>query len=443
MLLRFRVSNYASLRDEQELSLVAVDDHPDLATQPIPRENLHALPAVGIFGQNASGKSNVIKALNFAATAVRGSHQQWLPDEGVPRSPFRLSPAGPASPTEFVLELVIDSVRYEYGFTVDDTAVRREWLFAYPLGKRRLLFERQDESLHFGNSLAGPRELIAEVIRPNSLFLSAAAANNHRQLSAVYRWFATNYQSAPSRLSSSFPPRTIPPDRILRLLRYADLGVIGAELVPPTPEERDRHASQVRGRRPSPRATDMAPSENIRQYLSNEDEQLAPDPELPPRVELVHEAETDSGSATLPWRSESTGTHAWWALLRQALRVLDSGTLLTIDDLGSGLHPLLTAQLIRLFHDPRTNPHGAQLVFNTHDTGLLGRHHSVRLARDQIWLTEKDRSGATKLFPLTEFRVRDHLDDVEGRYLKGRYGAVPFFDEDLLTALTDPGDSTP
>lgn len=78
------------------------------------------------------------------------------------------------------------------------------------------------------------------------------------------------------------------------------------------------------------------------------------------------------------------------------------------------------------------NPHGAQIIFTTHDIGLLGRHQNIRLARDQVWLTEKDQAGATRLYPLTEFRVRNALDDVAGRYLKGRYGAVPFFDKERL-----------
>lgn len=71
-----------------------------------------------------------------------------------------------------------------------------------------------------------------------------------------------------------------------------------------------------------------------------------------------------------------------------------------------------------------SDTNGAQLIFNSHDVGLLGRHYGSRLARDQVWFTDKGRDGATRLFPLTDYRVRDGLDDVEGRYLKGRYGAV-------------------
>lgn len=409
MLLRFRATNFASLRDEVELSMIATDDHPGLATRPVPREALHVLPAVGIFGSNASGKSNVIKALAFARRAVRFSHQRWLPDEPIPdRWPFRLDDSSAARPSEFIFDLVVDEVRYEYGFALDDEVIRREWLYAFPKGRRQIYLERDGSHLRFGSHLAGPRELIAGVIRPNSLFLSAAAAHNHPQLTKIYRWFGPRRIASvrAGRVPATIPGDTLPDDRVLALLRYADLGIVGAELVEPGPEEVSRLVGEPR-----------------------------------PRLELAHQADTENGRATLPWHWESTGTQGWFRLLQVAVSVLDAGGLLTVDDLGSGLHPLLTAQLVRLFHDPATNPRGAQLLFNSHEVGLLGRHHGLRLSRDQIWLTEKDRTGVTRLYPLTEFRVRDKLDDVEGRYLKGRYGAVPFFDEDLIANLTEQDDA--
>ncbi|MEQ4303741.1 ATP-binding protein [Plantactinospora sp. B6F1] len=411
MLLRFRVENFASLRDETELSLIAADDHPGIATWPLPRDSLRALPAVGIFGTNASGKSNVIKALHFARDAVRYSHQRWLPEEPIPgRWPFRLDTSSATRPSEFAFDIVVGEVRYEYGFALDDEVIQREWLYAFPKGRRQVYFEREHGALRFGNHLTGQRELIAEVVRPNSLYLSAAAAQNHPQLGRIYGWFGPR-QMASVRPETSASPRGGPPDeRMLDLLRFADLGIVGAEFVEPTAEEIERR---------------IARAGNARRVI-----------EPTPRLELAHTAKVPSGRATLPWRWESTGTRAWFDLLQPAIQVLDIGGLLIVDDLGTGLHPLLTAQLLRLFHDPATNQHGAQLVFNSHDVGLLGRHHGVTLARDQVWLTEKDPAGATRLYPLTEFRVRDGLDDVEGRYLKGRYGGVPFFDEDLLASLS-------
>lgn len=354
----------------------------------------------------------------FAADAVRESPQRWLPEEGVPRWPFQLDEQSGADPSRFIFDLVVDDVRYQYGFAVDDEAVREEWLYSYPRGRKRMLFER-DDSLRFGDSLTGQREVIAHLVRPNSLFLSAAAANNHKQLSVVHGWFATFCQRRPTRGGHLPPPglRHID-DETLKLLRYADLGISGARMVKPTAAERARFLAYQR--------------ERLAGILSKDDlEEIEP----PSRLALVHEAATSTGEAALPWQWESTGTQQWLYLVRSVLSVLRRGLLLTVDDLGMGLHPLLTAQVIKLFHDPTTNPNGAQLIFNSHEVGLLGRHSGVRLARDQVWFTDKGRSGATRLFPLTDYRVRDGLDDVEGRYLKGRYGAVPFFDDEILEAL--------
>lgn len=401
MLLRFRVTNFASLRDEAELSLIAADEHPDLAVRPVPREKLSALPVAGIFGPNASGKSNIIKALGFARDAVRLSHQRWLPEEPIPgRWPFRLDHESGNLPSEFVFDFVVENVRYEFGFSLDDEVIRQEWLYAFPKGRRQIYLERDGASLHFGNNLTGPRELIAETVRPNSLFLSAAATLNHPQLSKIYRWFSPRQMIASGDVSIARPPHVLPDDRMLALLRFADLGIVGAALV-------QRESEPGTG-----------PTE--------------------PQIELVHSAHTEDGKAALPWQWESAGTRSWFDLLQLAVRALDAGGLLAVDDLGSELHPLLTAELIRLFHEPDTNPHGAQLIFNSHDVGLLGRHRNLRLSRDQIWLTEKDSGGATRLYPLSEFRVRGGLDDVEGRYLKGRYGAVPFLDHEVLDLLAPP-----
>ncbi|MFI7076419.1 ATP/GTP-binding protein [Micromonospora sp. NPDC049903] len=402
MLLRFRATNFASLRDEAELSLIATDEHPGVATRPVPREKLDVLPVVGIFGPNASGKSNIIKALEFAGNAVQLSHQRWLPEEPIPgRWPFRLDPTSASRPSEFVFDFVVDDVRYEFGFSLDDEVIQQEWLYAFPKGRRQVYLERQGGSLHFGNNLAGPRELIADTVRPNSLFLSAAATHNHPQLSRIYRWFSSRRMiTHDAGTSSRFPPGTLPDERMLALLRFADLGIVGATVV-----------------RPDPRPA-------IAQEL--------------PRIEFLHSSAVETGEAPLPWQWESSGTRSWFSLLQLAIRALDAGGLLAVDDLGSELHPHLTSELIRMFHRPESNPSGAQLVFNSHDVGLLGRHRSARLDRDQIWLTEKDASGATRLYPLTEFRVRGGLDDVEGRYLKGRYGAVPFLDHQILDLLQPP-----
>jgi hypothetical protein len=139
--------------------------------------------------------------------------------------------------------------------------------------------------------------------------------------------------------------------------------------------------------------------------------------------QFVHN--TEHGSASFELHEESQGTQRLYALAAPVLDVLKHGRLLIVDELDSSLHPLLVRRLVRMFHQPELNPHGAQLLFTTHDTSLLDR---TLFRRDQIWFTEKDRDQATHLYPLTDFSPRES-EAWEKGYLIGRYGAVPFFNE--------------
>nr|WP_285554360.1 ATP-binding protein [Actinoplanes regularis] len=394
--------------------MVALDDHPGLATIAVPLSKERVLPVSGIFGPNASGKSNLIKAMTFARAAVIESHQRWLPEDPIPRWPFRLDSESKNAPSEFVFEFVHDQVRFEYGFSLDDTVILEEWLFSWPKGRRLVLFERTGLDITFGASLTGHKAAIVDLVRENSLFLSAAAANNHPQLRSVATWFGRWRRMTPG---AEYPqPSRLVEEQALNLLRYADIGVIGSTVTDKAPA--DQGGFLGRG----------VPGHA---HLGIES---APEA----RVELVHKAQTSRGGEPLPWDWESSGTQTWLHLSRLALTCLQEGSIFTIDDLGDNLHPLLTAQLVGLFQDRESNPHGAQLIFTGHDVKLLGRHAEYRLRRDQVWLTEKNTSGASRIYPLTEYgRVRDGVDDVEGRYLQGRYGAVPFFDRSLLADLTE------
>jgi len=149
------------------------------------------------------------------------------------------------------------------------------------------------------------------------------------------------------------------------------------------------------------------------------------------RVRLVHR--TADGRMPLAFSAESDGTRAWFGLIGPVLTALKEGLLVVFDELDANLHPMLSTQLIRLFHDPATNPRGAQLIFSSHDTSLLNH-----LNRDQVWLTEKLEDGATRLGALAEFageRVRKS-QNLEKAYLHGRFGALPDVDRtEILRAL--------
>ena len=205
MLLSFRVANHRSLLEEQELSLVATEFSEEAARETGARHEgrpLSVLPAVGIFGSNASGKSNVLSALRFMRSAVLESFADWSKRPGTPREPFALDVQAAEETSYFEVDLLLGTrpIRYTYGFELSDERVEAEWLHAYPSGRRQVWFDREagrPESeggeFHFrGSGLRGPKDHYVQLTRPNALFLTVAAAMNHPQLSAIHRWFADN-----------------------------------------------------------------------------------------------------------------------------------------------------------------------------------------------------------------------------------------------------------
>jgi AAA domain, putative AbiEii toxin, Type IV TA system len=409
VLLRFRVANHRSFRDECELSLIgAAEDDPSMARDTGLRYKdraVTALPVLGVFGANASGKTNLLRALRDMRSAVRTSFADWAKSPGVPREPFKLDPSCTEETSLFEVDLLMggargrEPVRFTYGYELSEDRVEAEWLHAYPGGERDVWFDREADrpdseggEFVFSQSggFTGKRDVLVELTRPDALFLSTAATLNDPQLSAVHRWFLDNLwlvtPGADIAARTDWTHRLITEgrrskeyrERLLSLLAAADLGVTGLDLNPQTREVRLRH----------------------------------------------HTADgTDTPLDFLT--EESFGTHAWFAFLGPMLSVLDSGSALLVDELDSSLHPTLAAEVVRLFQDPRSNPNGAQLIFTTHDATLLGSAVLDRpLSRDQVWITTKTRVGTTELYPLTAAHPAED-EDLERGYLRGKYGGVP------------------
>lgn len=421
MLRSFRVANHKSFRDEAELLLMPAYDK----TRPV-------VPVAAIFGANASGKSNLLGALAFMHSAVRYSYSMWEPGRGIPRSPFRLSRSAADEPSSYVIEIVVDDVRYVYGFAADDRRVREEWLYAYPHGRKRILFEREDDGgWRFGTSV--PRsevEVLRQLTRDNALFLSAAAHAGLKPLLPVYHWFqndlafhvpgaALRPREVASWLERSAEHRA----KLVMLLEAADLGITDirrrrVELpvadVDVTEESRQRYLQLYRT---SPAQTEQLMEQQLSEPgTTTEREALTMD-----ELVFVHGPE----ATELSEYDQSRGTLAWLELLMLALTALEQGSLLCVDEIDASVHPRLTARLIELFHDREANPRSAQLVFTTHDATLLGTSFGEDiLRRDEIWFVVKGRDGATTLYPLSDFHPRKE-ENTERRYMGGSYGAVP------------------
>jgi AAA15 family ATPase/GTPase len=411
MLLRFSVANHLSIKNAQALSLTASslkdaeEGLIDCATAPGGR----ALPAVVIYGANASGKTNVVAALRFLRSAVLFSHSRGEPGGGVQRSPFALDPACAEAPTTLTADFVVEGVRYHYGFEASDEAFEREWLYAFPSGRRQVLFERESARFTFGRGLRGRNRTISDLTRPNSLFLSAAAQNDHEQLSKVVEFF----QSINSDTAISVPGGAVSmifsdDDVDARVVDF--LSNIGTGVIDYQRREREiRHEIQM---------IQQELVSLIQRHLKDFD------PEKRNKrftVELAHRG-SDGSKVFFDLDRESAGTRRLLILLTKVFRSFDRGVPLVVDELDASLHTQACEAVLALFSSRANNPKGAQLIATTHDTNLL---RSPLLRRDQIWFTEKDAEGATHLYPLTDIRTRQG-DNIERGYLQGRYGAIPF-----------------
>lgn len=406
MLLRFEVANHRSILEPVELSMIAVDeDRPSARSFDLLNEKV--LTVAGIYGPNASGKSNILEALAWLSTAVGRSLRSW--EDVIPRDPSKFN-GGLTQPSTFEIEMMSDNVRYAYRLEISDAEVLSESLVSYPKKQPRTLIERDGMEINFRRGLGnttGTRELLT----PTTLALSAIMRFDEPEISPFGRDIRLIMNQGMTRKRawgqgiSSYPTSFLFEKdsdasedmraSALAMLRFADLGIDEVQVVP----EEFTIGDTTRERR---------------------------------KLVFLHR----SGGQEVPFdlEDESVGTQTWFRLIGPALNALRRGRVLLFDEIDASLHPRLSARLLELFQDPVTNPRGAQLIFTTHDTSLLNY-----LNRDEVWLTQKSADGRTSLTALAEFggdKVRRSLN-LEKAYLQGRFGAVPELDQIALRRALD------
>lgn len=425
MLLRFAAQNYLSVADIQEVSLVASSlKGPECSLTPIPGTDLSALPSAIIYGANASGKTNILKAFSFLRKAILQSHARGNPAGGVPRMPFKLDPDREGAVSSLEAEFIIEGVRMQYGFECNNDVFTAEWLYSYPEGKRRRMFERSKNKVEFGSHFKGPKKILVELMRPNSLFISTATQNDHEELSKIVAYFRRirfnmNVAVAKELINNTFKKDQVD-QRTVEFLKSMGTGITGFRQtdieVPESVRELSKEFISIARK-------------HMGENVILEDDQ----PDLLRDVTLEFEHVGVGGhSCYFGLERESSGTRRLVLMMNTVFKALDEGNLVIIDELDASLHTFAAAQILELFANPLINRHGAQLIATTHDTNLLSLS---RLRRDQIWFCEKDETGASHIFPLSDIKSRP-TDNFEQGYLEGRYGAIPF-SGDLVSLFED------
>lgn len=422
MLLEFSFSNFRSFKEMTTLSMVAARINSKYAELDV--ENVHIVDAKlkllkskAIYGQNASGKSNLIKALVAFLRVIRYS----VKSEDVINhlvQPFKLKSEWSEEPTFFqiIARDVKDATIYRYGFEIKDNKILSEWLFAKNGREEVPYFTRENMDIQVKSRFKEARKFERlslkddnEIFRNNSLFLTAVAAMGGtfaKNVMSVIGDFTIisglNDPISHEILKKTLQNKTLK-NSFLQLIRAADFDIENIE--PLENEDND----------------DDDMSEELKTLIQQGKIKKAPS-FLTERAVLDDKGlKVTTHSAPLEeWESEGTKE-----FIRRApflLQTLSEGGTLVIDEFDSRLHPNLTKKIVGIFNSSRTNTKGAQLIFATHDTNLL--RDSLR--RDQICFVDKDKFKSSFIHTLVEFKGVRNDASFEKAYLNGEYGAIPF-----------------
>ena len=419
----FSFGNFKSFKDIQTLNLSAAKikskkEEIDInnVIKGNNNENISFLKSKAIYGANASGKSNIIKAFVSFIRIVRTS----VKDEQVLNftEPFRLSTETENEPTFYQIIFWYKKIKYRYGFEANDENITAEWLYGKPNDRELPFFIRDNQEVieldktNFseGNklmSLLDDESGENEIFRNNSLFLSTLASFGFGKLSKqLIDSFASIFviSGLGNKGMYSYAGDSLNDDKkkkyILDFLKYGDIGI------------EDVNTIEI--------SSDDLPDdvdEDIRKNFDKKKRKLL----ISTRKkfdENLNSKETES----FPFGDhESEGTQKLFELSPFIYEALKHKKPIIIDEFDARFHPLLTKRILELFNSNENI--GSQLIFTTHDTNLLS---SDLLRRDQIEFVEKDKYGASHLYSLVKFKGIRNTASFEKDYIQGKYGAIPF-----------------
>ena len=385
MLLQFSVTNHRSIKDTAIISMKAAADKTMKEILISPDGKKELVPVMAIYGANAAGKSNVIHALLLMREMICGSYAKPLKGTELPYEPFAFVD-GQTEPTSFEIIYYYDGIKYAYGFSFNKDRIISEYLYHWPNGREALVFSREKDQYEFRESIQEQLTLAGRTSE-NRLYLTSSNEWNCAQTEKAYLWFQQKLRglitTGVSNETTIDAIRKGGEDKknVVKEMMLADLGICNV-------------------------------------VLSGTKEK--------PIVSTVHQLTDDNGNQkqyTLQLGQESVGTQRFFSRIGLWMDAMNSGAVLVVDEIEASMHPLLTRHLIEMIQDQTINQNHAQLIFTTHDTGLLDLK---LLRRDQIWFAEKDeKSMQTDIYALTEFSPRKEENIAKG-YLQGRYGAIPF-----------------
>lgn len=421
MLLQFLVKNYASIKNEVLFSLVPSKDkeHPENVLK---KGKFKANSVAAIYGANASGKSNLFKAMTNAIVYIRQSNV-YQHGQKIPVTPYKFCDNCTSIPTKFEFTFIAeDGLKYIYGFSATVDRVIEEYLYVFRSSKPSMLFEREEEKYTFPRNEKANLQPLTRMNTPNKLFLSTATSWNAQCTTIPFQWFATKIDTQTSVDNQEGLAMVAYQNEkekniafVRKLMKMADINIVDVNI---DVEEMSDDQSPFPG-------IDFGGFILNNQIIKPQNNRI--------EIRTGHIVTDETGIQKryeLSLSEESLGTFQLFLYAPFLRKALETGKVLFIDEIDRSLHPFLIRLLINLFRDEKINTNGAQLIFNTHETALLSLG---TFRRDQIYFTEKNsENGVTDLYSLDDLSVRKD-ENIEKGYLLGRYGAIPYLQtEDIV-----------
>lgn len=395
MLITFKYKNFKSFKNENILDLEAttLKEH---EYNVVKMKNVNLLTMAAIYGANASGKSNVLQAFEYMKNMI------LINNDSMEYSQIKEEKIYSFMMNKYPISLEVeilskDGKIYKYGFESLNDKIKSEWMYEKKINKFYTIFERKENSVSMKSNNKNNRY---DNLDDKTLFLSIYTKidRKNNDFNNVYQWFIdTDYLDLDNTKIENFINNTIS-TKILNDSNYKaelhnfisalDLGIEEIKTIPESMNDLPKSNGVV-------------------------------------KIELLYRVENNK-IKSLPLELESDGTRKMIYLFDYLIAALKKGMTLFIDDLDTKLHPLLTRYIINLFHNKEINISNAQLIYTTHDVTNLNKE---TFRRDEIWFTEKDNSGVSEIYSLSDYKI----DNVKIRndatfnkdYLTGRYGAIP------------------
>ena len=439
MLVQFYIENFLSFDDEVLFNMIASDDknHKNHLMD-LGLDDDKLLRCAAIYGPNASGKSNLIKALAFARDIVINGAKRG---QKIAINPFKLNKENSEKPSKFDFLIKIKDTLYSFGFSFNATTILEEWLLVTKKGEEeKPYYERiiEDGKVYVeiypdfeeeGTDNYKTLELIEKTTGNNQLFLTKMYENYIDKIKDLVNWFASLKIMFPNTKYAATASEVLTNEKFKEFLegflKTAQTGIAGISFKKLGELDFDKHFLDM--------------PEETKLTINNLDENAAisiisPDNKMFSIIkteeeyklfELITKHKQENGNMIdFGIEEESDGTRRLFDFIPALFDLKSNEKVYVIDEIDSSLHPLLSKMILEIFFNTCSDEHNSQFIFTTHDTNLLDLN---LLRKDEIYFIQKDKKHSSRIYSLADFEMNEDLEEqVQNGYLEGRFGAIPF-----------------